>query len=544
MEPLSATVRTVVSGVGFMSDAYDLFIINIVKSVLFKVYPLAASAADNKSAQTAVAAAVTTAALVGAIFGQLLFGAFADRIGRRAIFVCTISLVIVGALGSATCSAPPGTGSQEDQFAQNYSVYWQLVFWRSVLGFGVGGEYPLSATVTSEAHALRARGRSIALVFAQQGAGNLLASLVMVCALKAGLELDVVWRLALGLGALPGLLSVYWRWRMEESEAFVRVASGAAALAGKNGAEGAEAGLLAAEEDAPGGARAEAAKPSWAKTLSTIWEFRWVLAGTAGSWFIFDVVFYGNGLFSSQVLSSIGYGSGSLLDLATGNALIALIGLPGYVLEPFCSCGPERPVIPLTPPHRAPSPCPTSPFALACQLLCLAADHRLHWPTQHPAARLCARWRRLCRHGRLSRAAREQLLGALRRALRPDLLLLELRAEHVDLRHPGRGLPDARARHVPRHLGRLRQGRRRHRQRGLPHYPRRLLNAARGCQRGALHLRGAQRAWFRVDVGLYEGDRRRRPRRARRGEREAARCAGVDPSEGGVLATPFEQCAP
>jgi MFS family permease len=93
-----------VSGVGFMSDAYDLFVINLVKNVLFAVYPLAAKSADNKVQQTALAAAVTTAALVGAIFGQLAFGFFADRLGRRTIFILTISLVIVGALGSATCS--------------------------------------------------------------------------------------------------------------------------------------------------------------------------------------------------------------------------------------------------------------------------------------------------------------------------------------------------------------------------------------------------------------------------------------------------------
>ena len=61
-----------------MSDAYDLFVINLVKSVLFAVYPLAADAAENKALETNAAAAITTAALVGAVFGQLVFGTFAD----------------------------------------------------------------------------------------------------------------------------------------------------------------------------------------------------------------------------------------------------------------------------------------------------------------------------------------------------------------------------------------------------------------------------------------------------------------------------------
>ena len=226
-----------------------------------------------------------------------------------------------------------------DVYAANASVFWQLVFWRSLLGFGVGGEYPLSATVTSESHARAARGRSIALVFSMQGVGNLLASLVMLACLRSGMPLDAVWRVALALGALPGLLSVYWRWRMEESTHFVRVATGGAGGPGAKQLELSDrAGLLAAEEGGAGGGGSEggsggAGAPSWAKTLSTIWEFRYALLGTAGSWFIFDVVFYGNGLFSSTVLSGIGYGSGSLTDLASGNALIALIGLPGYYVS-------------------------------------------------------------------------------------------------------------------------------------------------------------------------------------------------------------------
>jgi len=46
-----------------------------------------------------------TAAIVGAVIGQLLFGALADQIGRKWVFVITISLVIIGAIGSATAMA-------------------------------------------------------------------------------------------------------------------------------------------------------------------------------------------------------------------------------------------------------------------------------------------------------------------------------------------------------------------------------------------------------------------------------------------------------
>jgi hypothetical protein len=40
-----------------------------------------------------------------------------------------------------------------------------------------------------------------------------------------------------------------------------------------------------------------------------VYENRWRLAGTAGAWFIIDVVFYANGLFSGQITSAMGLGS-------------------------------------------------------------------------------------------------------------------------------------------------------------------------------------------------------------------------------------------
>jgi MFS transporter, PHS family, inorganic phosphate transporter len=310
-----------------MSDAYDLFVINLVKNVLFKVYPLAADSAQNKALDTSLAAAITTAALVGAIFGQLTFGIFADYLGRRVIFITTISLVILGSLGSATSSAPHGAYSNPTDYSGNASVFYQLVFWRLLLGFGVGGEYPLSATISAESNNTKQRGTAVASVFSMQGVGNLLASVVMICLLRSSLDLDIVWRISLGIGALPGLCTVYWRYRMEESHHFTSITTGTDL---SNDSSIDEESLLKSVETLSPQTTQSPAKGSLKRTLQTIWEFRWTLLGTAGNWLIFDIVFYGNGLFSSTVLSAIGYGSGSLEDLAIGNAYIGLIGLPGY----------------------------------------------------------------------------------------------------------------------------------------------------------------------------------------------------------------------
>lgn len=58
-----------------------------------------------------------------------------------------------------------------------------------------------------------------------QGVGNLLASLTMFILLSSSLDIDWVWRLALGAGAVPGLLTVYFRYKMEESSHYKKHAA-------------------------------------------------------------------------------------------------------------------------------------------------------------------------------------------------------------------------------------------------------------------------------------------------------------------------------
>jgi MFS transporter, PHS family, inorganic phosphate transporter len=44
-----------------------------------------------------------------------------------------------------------------------------IVMWRVILGFGIGGDYPMSAVVTSEFASTRHRGKMMAAVFSMQG---------------------------------------------------------------------------------------------------------------------------------------------------------------------------------------------------------------------------------------------------------------------------------------------------------------------------------------------------------------------------------------
>jgi PHS family inorganic phosphate transporter-like MFS transporter len=100
----------------------------------------------------------------------------------------------------------------------SFGVYEQLAVWRFILGFGVGGEYPLSATITSEGAAARTRGYAISLVFAMQGVGKILAAAINAICISSGMPLDSAWRFALAFGCLLNILTLYFRIHMHESK--------------------------------------------------------------------------------------------------------------------------------------------------------------------------------------------------------------------------------------------------------------------------------------------------------------------------------------
>lgn len=152
------------------------------------------------------------------IHSQLTFGFIADRVGRRVSFIITLSLLTFASFASSLAFSTPVS-----------STLSCLVFTRLILGIAIGGEYPLSATISSETAAQSSsRGRNIASVFAMQSFGVVLAPIVvlllLVCARASSSlpSLDLIWRLALGFGCIPGLIMLVFRCRMKETKVFLQ----------------------------------------------------------------------------------------------------------------------------------------------------------------------------------------------------------------------------------------------------------------------------------------------------------------------------------
>eukprot|EP01121_Diplochlamys_sp_Union-15-3_P001450 TRINITY_DN11254_c0_g2_i1.p1 TRINITY_DN11254_c0_g2~~TRINITY_DN11254_c0_g2_i1.p1 ORF type:complete len:467 (-),score=73.57 TRINITY_DN11254_c0_g2_i1:89-1489(-) len=285
--------KVLIVSVGFMMDAYDLFVIGLVLVILNKLHP-PPTKDELKLAETAI----TITALVGAAIGQLLFGFAGDRIGRRAMFVITLSTIIVFDICSALT------------FPIDGRLWICLSIFRFFLGVGIGGEYPLSATIAAEGATAENRGCRMASVFSMQGVGNFLAPcvvlfLLFVVPVRAGGTVDdLVWRLALGFGAIPCLMTAYWRFTLKESSQYQK---------------------------------AKAAMPPIRQILPIIWAYKWSLLGTASTWFLFDISFYGNGLFKETVLTILKLNKGKtqhelLVNTALFSLIISSIALPGYYL--------------------------------------------------------------------------------------------------------------------------------------------------------------------------------------------------------------------
>ncbi len=176
---------------------------------------------------------MNVATLLGSMIGQVCFGILADIYGRRKMYGLELLVTILASLGFASAS----TGVYNSMSM----VAW-LIFWRIVMGIGIGADYPLSAVITAEFSPTKYRGRMIAAVFFCQPLGQMFATLTAYvatvgfrryitgipqgdCSIHSlnqksqdcARTVDQVWRLVAGLGAFPAALAIVSRLTIPES---------------------------------------------------------------------------------------------------------------------------------------------------------------------------------------------------------------------------------------------------------------------------------------------------------------------------------------
>jgi MFS transporter, PHS family, inorganic phosphate transporter len=295
-------VRAVlVSGMGFFTDAYDLFIIGIASTLVKPEWHLG-------SAELSLLNSMTLAA---SFIGAFVFGRIADLIGRKKVYWLVAAIMVVGAIGSALAPA-----------------FWTLILFRFVLGIGVGGDYPVSAVLMSEYANRRDRGKLVGTVFSTQALGLIVGPLVALALLGGGVSHGLAWRVMLGLGAVPAAAVLYLRSRMPESPRYTAQVKGRADAAARHlrGVVGNALGVTG-----QGSGRAAQRGMGLAAFLRNR-RYLIMLAGTAGTWFLFDYAYYGNTISTPQILKLVAPHASLLTTTTLQLVIFVVAALPGYLL--------------------------------------------------------------------------------------------------------------------------------------------------------------------------------------------------------------------
>ena len=174
-----------VTGLGWLFDSMDTGLIAFILPVLAKEWGLAPGQMGP----------IGSIGLIGMALGAVVSGTIADRIGRKKVFTITVLLY---SIASAFCA-----------LSWNYQ---SLLVFRFLVGFGLGGELPVAATLVSEYAPSRVRGRFIVLLESFWGLGWIAAACIAYFFIPL-----YGWRMAFLIGALPALYVCLIRMHMPES---------------------------------------------------------------------------------------------------------------------------------------------------------------------------------------------------------------------------------------------------------------------------------------------------------------------------------------
>jgi SHS family lactate transporter-like MFS transporter len=173
---------------GWTMDAFDYFIVVLVYADI---------AATFHVSKTEVAF-LTTATLIMRPIGAVLFGLWADRIGRRIPLMVDVAFYSIVGFACA--------------FAPNFTV---LIVLRMLYGIGMGGEWGLGAALAMEKIPTERRGFFSGLLQEGYSFGYLLATLTSLLVID---HLGLSWRWLFGLSIIPASITLLIRTRVRESE--------------------------------------------------------------------------------------------------------------------------------------------------------------------------------------------------------------------------------------------------------------------------------------------------------------------------------------
>ena len=258
---------------------------------------------------------------LGSILGQLTLGFCGDYFGRTIALAIALLLTTIGAFFSAV--APPYNNDKA------VSIYVVIIFFRFLMGVGVGAIFPLTATKSAE-DAGDATGistgetehKQLNLIAASWGyfwqMPGILAPWVMMLLLNSNNNSSpsANWRAVLGMGSIPsGICTVLLMLEYLSSD---------------NKADK----LLASRSSS---------KNTWDEVITYLSHrsSQYKLIGASIPWFLFDFYIYGLGLVSGYILISINgnprdsnvSSKANLILISYEEIILLLSTIPGTILS-------------------------------------------------------------------------------------------------------------------------------------------------------------------------------------------------------------------
>ncbi|MGV2827994.1 MFS transporter [Myxosarcina sp. GI1(2024)] len=295
-------------------DGFDFFIIGVAIPFLQRDFSLS-------SAQIG---AVAVAAVAGSLFGSLTLGPITDKVGRQRMLIVDVLLFVIATAGTA--------------LAWNAT---SLIFFRFLVGVGIGADYPISVSYITENVPSRLRGRMVIGAFTFQSIGALLGALtgLTLIALFQNMYPDTAqpaiqyaWRWMLGIGLLlaiaVGVLRLsfllesprYYIARGEYEEA----SEAATTLL-------AESITITPETDPP------SREPSLKYSALFSPQYRRNTAFASIPWFLQDIATYGIGIFTPAIIGTLAFAAEDnflMREMASakGSAFVDLFLIAGFLL--------------------------------------------------------------------------------------------------------------------------------------------------------------------------------------------------------------------
>jgi MFS family permease len=182
----SAWRSLIAAQVGWMLDAMDFLLFTFALRSIQQEFGLASRTMGL----------LTTVALISAAVGGIGFGRLADRIGRVRAMTISIILFSVATAGLATASS-----------------LWQLIFWRLLVGLGMGGEWSSGSVLVAESWPPEHRAKAVGIMQSGWAIGALIAAGLSALFLER-----YGWRTLFLFGLFPAVIAVIIRRTVPEPE--------------------------------------------------------------------------------------------------------------------------------------------------------------------------------------------------------------------------------------------------------------------------------------------------------------------------------------